>query len=48
MARFYARQASPDGAPLVSIKRPDGSRVLVGVSVEVSEALVDMQREAWR
>ena len=51
MARFYGRGpvggASADRASIV-VKVPDGSRVAVEVTAEVSAALEDMQREAWR
>ena len=51
MARFYGRGpvggASADRASIV-VKVPDGSRVAVEVTAEVSAALEVMQREAWR
>lgn len=48
MTRFYARQFSSDGIPLVAMRTPNGDKVLIEISVELSKALDDMQREAWR
>ena len=50
MARFYDRElvgGVADCAPII-VKVPDGSRVAVEVTADVSVALEDMQREAWR